>query len=643
MESLDDFLTKTFLLIKVLEAENEYNINFNDNEEIGCYMKKIKKKIENLKKLCNEIIKIKEARDSEIDEYNKSNDEIDRSLKIKEMNDECQRMNKELEKLEKDNSCTCGEIESRKYELTQLREEIDKELELLRKKEKKEQEIYNKSIEKCHEITCLEDNIKEIKEKKKQVEKSIQEDEKNIAVLENHLKSVLLVLLKCQRAYEAWITGTEEDKNKLNELLDSEIKNLKKIESEIGLSEELTYFQTLETEDSSEEIIEHLQLELQAVHEAIGDGIKHLNDIEKQIYYEQQRKLEKQLLYVEAKARTDINILKEKRQQQIAIIERLLPQPTLYQTYKNNQVKKVVPMIYTDDKNEDNIDNSFNGNRKKELDTIKGAIEENEEIVKNMENSLKDNIELRMASLLSENDEDLLPLVEELSTSINMIEPKIAYPVLWQRIKFLKNILSDGISLLEDEKLVLKDKLMEITNEVNDQQKTVNNLKTNLKLKEKIIQKCLKDKINNEEKYKSIIEQVINDNYDEYNEQLRNIQIKEEEVARLKESYEELMRKKNKKKVEVMQKKVDNNNMNNKLKVARKKLEEEENRRREEEAIERMNIELENDILSLKKEIDDKGKLLKKLQEANDILKKEIKGIELDREFGIYFQESQEK
>lgn len=167
MEGLDEFLAKNLLLLKILETENEYDVNFYNDEEIGCYMKKINEKISNLKKLCNGIMKIKNKRDSEIVEYYKNEKEIEELSMFKSRNDEYNKLNKELEKLEKENTCNYEEIESKKIELKKLQDEIKDKKFNIQKSKKEEQEYRSKSIEKCREITCLENNVREIKKKRK--------------------------------------------------------------------------------------------------------------------------------------------------------------------------------------------------------------------------------------------------------------------------------------------------------------------------------------------------------------------------------------------------------------------------------------------------------------------------------------------
>ncbi|CEF59468.1 Hypothetical protein SRAE_X000121600 [Strongyloides ratti] len=636
MEGLDEFLAKNLLLLKILEAENEYDINFYNDEEISCYMKKINKKIGDLKRLCDEIIKIKNERDLETIEYYKNEEEIERLSKLKVKNDEYDKLDKELKKLERENVCTSRDIESKKFELKKIQDAIEKEKLRIDKSRKEEQEFRNKSIEKCREITSLEDNVKKIKEKEKQVANSILDDEKNIIMLEKHLKNILKILLKCQRSYEVWITDHNEDNEKFWHSLNLELKNLKEIENKITMPEKQNDYENMVNDIDSEMQIKILDHELENIYKNINDGVNQLNDIEKEIYQHQLKILDKQLLYGEVKACLDIQNIKEKRQQQIAIIEKILPKPTIYEIYKNNQVKKIVPMIYTDDKKDDNSGNSKGNSKKSELEKIKEEIEDNNIVISNMEQEFNNNLELRMAKLLAENDKDLLPLVEELSECSTNFETKIPQSVLMQRIKFLKDILVDGITLLQDEKAILQRKLSLITNDVNDHHSSINRLQNNISLKEKNLSKCLKNKSINEEKYKNIIGKIISNNNEEYQNQLEEIEKQKQEINRLNKFYEYLTKQRNIKKVELNQMKVDNSNLSNKLKVAKKKYEENIAQRRQEEMMEEMVTQLNNDISLLKNEINEKENMLKKLEEANDKLKKEIKEIELDREFNIF-------
>uniref|UniRef100_A0A0N5BBH8 Viral A-type inclusion protein n=1 Tax=Strongyloides papillosus TaxID=174720 RepID=A0A0N5BBH8_STREA len=637
MDELDEFLGKNILLIRVLEAENNCDINFNNDEEIASYVLKIDRKINDLKKLCNELITIKEERDNEIINYNKNEEQRVRCEKLKDINDEYMKKNGAAEELERENNCICEEIENKKIELRQIQEKNENEKKKAMEIKKQEQEFYAKSLKKCYEINHLEDNVKMIKEKEKEINNTIQEDEKNIKLLEGHLKNILQLLHKCQRSYEKWIIGEEEDDEKLFNLIDIELKNLKKIQYDIGLgdSDKISYEEYLEDNDSEVEM-KNLKMEFKGITETIKENIKQLNDLQTEIYYHQLKKLEKQLLYAETKARVDIHKFKEKRLQQITIIEKILPKPTLYQSYKSNYPKKVVPMIYTDDViGGDYYDDPINGIKGKEFKKIKKEVENNKILIDNMEEELKSNLELRMATLLAEDDDDLNILVEELSKSITTPNTKMPNDVLTQRAKLLKEILTDGISLLQDEKLLLQKKLSLIVNEVNDHHSLIKQLQSNISMKEKNHNKCIKNKIINDMKYKNIVERVINNNYEEYKEVIEKVRKQEDEINELKKSYEWVTKQRNQKKVELNQKRVDNSNISNKLKVATKKYEDNVKQLHQEEIIDEAIVQLENDILSLKKEISEKGEILKKLEDANEVLRKEVKEIELDREFNI--------
>uniref|UniRef100_A0A0K0FE56 DNA double-strand break repair Rad50 ATPase n=1 Tax=Strongyloides venezuelensis TaxID=75913 RepID=A0A0K0FE56_STRVS len=637
MDKLDEFLRNNILLIRVLEAENNCDINFNNDKEIASYVLKIDRKINDLKKLCNELIIIKEGRDNEIIKYNKNEEQRVRCKKLKDMDDEYMKKNTSVEVLERENNCIREEIKNKKIELRQIQEKSENEKKKIIVIRKQEQEFYNKSLKKCYEINYLEDNVEMIKENEKEINNTIKEDEKNIKLLEGYLKNILQILHKCQRSYEKWIIGEEEDDEKLFNLIDIELKNLKKIQYDIGLgdSDKISYEEYLENSKSEEEM-KNLEVEFKEITETINENIKQLNDLETEIYYHQLKKLEKQLLYAEVKARVDIQRFKEKRLQQIATIEKILPKPTLYQSYKSNHLKNVVPMIYTDDVvGEDTFDDPINGIKGKELKKINNEVENNKVLIDNMKEELKSNLELRMATLLAEDDENLHILVEELSKSITSSNTKIPNNVLTQRAKLLKEILNDGISLLQDEKLLLQKKLSLIVNEVNDHHSLIKQLQSNISMKEKNHNKCIKNKIINDMKYKSIDERMINNNYEEYQEVIEKTRKQEDEINELKKSYEWVTKQRNEKKVELNQKRVDNSNISNKLKVATKKYEDNVKQLHQEEVIEEVIVQLENDILSLKKEINEKGEMLKKLEDANELLRKEVKEIELDREFNI--------
>uniref|UniRef100_A0AC35TRA4 GRIP domain-containing protein n=1 Tax=Rhabditophanes sp. KR3021 TaxID=114890 RepID=A0AC35TRA4_9BILA len=633
-EPTDQFLSKTLLLLKILEAENVNNIGIED-EEVETYIIKINQNIHKLREKCNNIIALENKKTNELE----ARQNIDANLE--ELKDEKQRFDKYLllkarhSELENDISKCKNELQNKSSELEAIEKNNKRIVKEIENEYNRENDFVTKSFQQTKEIQVLEGQITEIEKVEYQLTKSISTDKKTVDEMEQYLRNSMLLLLKCQRAHEHFMTGKTTDHSLLLRELEKEMKNLKEYRTNFNFDDELI---------SQEEVSSNYkcnQDEIETINREIlnqDNETKNLNNEMAQIeseYFEDQKKLLQKTLHLEeTKSKCKMYEMRNNYNEQLRLIEAILPKPTIYQKYQK-QIQDSLPTIHTNDGSDESNFKTLLENKEKSLNLIMQKIAIDEEEIENMRSSIKDQSELRLAKLLSENDESFVQFANELYKQQKSKTLSQNNDIFQKRFNLLKSLFSDGVKLMQDEKLLYKDSISGYSNLISDVQNSLKNIKDQINKKEKIINEIISNQKAVVEDDKNLEEKMYQDKLKNYNTEYAEYLRIQAELLKVVAENERLVKEKNDWNAELIQVKVDKNNLNNKLAVASKLKEQEKLRKKTTKKLQSENDQIEREIMLLEEEIKQKSSLIQAFQKSNAKLKAELKSLDYDTSFSI--------